>query len=170
MNSKVYKKELRSLMKKAVRIPSRTSRSHRWQEWKESRLRSQEVESQLKRDKLSRHNEINIVMQGSNSARLMVMAQMKDMHKDQFTREERLDYRERLQARTIDSILSFLTFVRSCAPLPEVLAGGEVNIHPSAPSYSRSATLEAIDTLWNSCGVSQYYKELRGNIDQGKDI
>ena len=171
MESQVYQKQLRSLIKKAIRTPNRTTRSNASKDWKDSRLRSEEVESQLKHYQMSRLNEIKILMQGSYCAKLTVLALMKDMHEGRFTREERLDYRKRLQTRTMDSMLSFVTFVQLHFSLPKILAAGkEVDIHPSAPPHLRSASLEAIDTSWKDCNISQQFRESRDNLDHEKDI
>ena len=146
-------------MKRVIRTPSRAVRSDGSKEWKESRLQSEQVDFQLKRDKLSRRNTVNILVQGSNSAKLELIARIKDVHQVQPNLEERLAYRERLQIRTADAIRSFIATVQTNFLLSnDLIASGGVNINTSVPPYLNSAALKVADTLWNDCDISQWYR------------
>ena len=94
MASQVYQKQLRLLMKRTVRAPGRIARSDNGKLWRESRLRSEEIESQLRREKSSRRREFTILMHGPSSSRLTVIALMKAMWEGQPAHEERLNHRE----------------------------------------------------------------------------
>ena len=172
MNTQVYQKQLRSLMKRAVRTPSRVAQSDGLGDWKKGKQRSMEIEMQLKRDEYSRRFNIYLSMQGSNQARLALIMTMMNTEESLLTREERLGYRERLQARMIDTIFSFVTHAESHFPQSNVLAvADEINDDTSASLRPGSAALKAVDTLWKDCNINQSYREWSEDyLDHGKDI
>ncbi|KAK0917813.1 guanine nucleotide-binding protein subunit alpha, partial [Friedmanniomyces endolithicus] len=83
-------------------------------ESKEGKQRNEEIENQLKRDKLSLRNEIKMLLLGAGeSGKSTILKQMKLIHEGGYSRDERESFREIIFSNTVQSMRVILEAMES---------------------------------------------------------
>lgn len=138
------------------------------QEEKESRQRNDEIENQLKRDRLSMRNEVKMLLLGAGeSGKSTILKQMKLIHDGGYSPEERESFKEIIFSNTVQSIRVILEamdnmgiqlknpgnqkHVTTILNLPNQIEGDHL---PSEVSL-------AIKGLWSDQGVLECFKRSR---------
>lgn len=79
-------------------------------ESKEGKARNEEIENQLKRDKMNLRNEIKMLLLGAGeSGKSTILKQMKLIHEGGYSRDERESFREVCHATEIELEVQGLT-------------------------------------------------------------
>nr|GAT55688.1 heterotrimeric G-protein alpha subunit [Mycena chlorophos] len=131
---------------------------------RESKSRSDEIDRQLDEDSKRYKKECKILLLGSGeSGKSTIVKQMKIIHKDGFTPDERLAYRPTVHKNVIDSAQAVALAIRECG-MEEYLAES----HRGAPQRILDAcvdapldagTAEAIAALWRDPVVPRLLDE-----------
>ncbi|TKA51663.1 Guanine nucleotide-binding protein subunit alpha, partial [Friedmanniomyces simplex] len=83
-------------------------------ESKEGKQRNEEIENQLKRDKLNLRNEIKMLLLGvGESGKSTILKQMKLIHEGGYSRDERESFREIIFSNTVQSMRVILEAMES---------------------------------------------------------
>merc|ERR1712093_120399 len=74
-------------------------------EEKEGKARNEEIENQLKRDKMMQRNEIKMLLLGAGeSGKSTILKQMKLIHEGVYSRDERESFKEIIFSNTVQSM------------------------------------------------------------------
>ncbi|KAI7111898.1 hypothetical protein KC324_g14463, partial [Hortaea werneckii] len=83
-------------------------------ESKEGKQRNEEIENQLKRDKMNLRNEIKMLLLGAGeSGKSTILKQMKLIHEGGYSRDERESFREIIFSNTCQSMRVILEAMES---------------------------------------------------------
>ncbi|KAJ5938016.1 hypothetical protein N7454_004358 [Penicillium verhagenii] len=116
---------------------------------KEGKARNEEIENQLKRDKMMQRNEIKMLLLGAGeSGKSTILKQMKLIHEGGYSRDERESFREIIYSNTVQSMRVILEAMESLE-LPLEDARNEYHVG------------NAIGALWRDTGVQECFKRSR---------
>jgi len=154
-------------------------------EEKEGKERNEQIENQLKRDKLSQRNEIKMLLLGeSGSATIVVdvvdklpgagesgkstiLKQMKLIHEGSYSRDERESFKEIIYSNTVQSMRVILEAMESLElPLDDQRTEYHVQTIFMQPAQIEGESLppevgSAISALWKDAGVQECFKRSR---------
>ncbi|KAJ4110422.1 guanine nucleotide-binding protein subunit alpha [Fusarium oxysporum] len=83
-------------------------------EEKEGKARNEEIENQLKRDKMMQRNEIKMLLLGAGeSGKSTILKQMKLIHEGGYSRDERESFKEIIFSNTVQSMRVILEAMES---------------------------------------------------------
>jgi len=152
---------------------------------KEGKVRNEEIENQLKRDKLSQRNEIKMLLLGAEpddyldvsiiwrytgageSGKSTILKQMKLIHEGGYSRDERESFKEIIYSNTVQSMRVILEAMESLElPLDDQRAEYHVQTIFMQPSQIEGDNLPpevgaAIAALWKDPGVQECFKRSR---------
>ncbi|KAJ5985902.1 hypothetical protein N7522_013098 [Penicillium canescens] len=81
---------------------------------KEGKARNEEIENQLKRDKMMQRNEIKMLLLGAGeSGKSTILKQMKLIHEGGYSRDERESFKEIIYSNTVQSMRVILEAMES---------------------------------------------------------
>lgn len=156
-------------------------------EEKEGKQRNEEIENQLKRDKLSQRNEIKMLLLGmvhvtkigwsrpilihnagaGESGKSTILKQMKLIHEGSYSRDERESFKEIIYSNTVQSMRVILEAMESLElPLDDQRTEYHVQTIFMQPAQIEGESLPpevggAIDALWKDAGVQECFKRSR---------
>ncbi|KAL9047546.1 MAG: hypothetical protein Q9206_006682 [Seirophora lacunosa] len=137
-------------------------------EEKEGKQRNEEIENQLKRDKLSQRSEIKMLLLGAGeSGKSTILKQMKLIHEGSYSRDERESFKEIIYSNTVQSMRVILEAMESLElPLDDQRTEYHVQTIFMQPAQIEGDSLppevgNAIDALWKDAGVQQCFKRSR---------
>ncbi|KAJ5351376.1 hypothetical protein N7452_000350 [Penicillium brevicompactum] len=120
---------------------------------KEGKARNEEIENQLKRDKMMQRNEIKMLLLGAGeSGKSTILKQMKLIHEGGYSRDERESFKEIIYSNTVQSMRVILEAMESLE-LPLEDARNEYHHPPEVGN--------AIGALWRDTGVQECFKRSR---------
>ena len=153
---------------------------------KEGKVRNEEIENQLKRDKLSQRNEIKMLLLGKHSllqtsltfqtneflgagesGKSTILKQMKLIHEGGYSRDERESFKEIIYSNTVQSMRVILEAMESLElPLDDQRAEYHVQTIFMQPGQIEGDSLppevgQAIAALWRDVGVQECFKRSR---------
>ncbi|KAJ5228052.1 hypothetical protein N7489_008760 [Penicillium chrysogenum] len=120
---------------------------------KEGKARNEEIENQLKRDKLMQRNEIKMLLLGAGeSGKSTILKQMKLIHEGGYSRDERESFKEIIYSNTVQSMRVIL----------EAMESLELPLEDARHEYHHSPEVgNAIGQLWRDTGVQECFKRSR---------
>lgn len=155
-------------------------------EEKEGKERNEQIENQLKRDKLSQRNEIKMLLLGmtlgstdtrsqfantrtgaGESGKSTILKQMKLIHEGSYSRDERESFKEIIYSNTVQSMRVILEAMESLElPLDDQRTEYHVQTIFMQPAQIEGESLPpevggAIDALWKDAGVQECFKRSR---------
>lgn len=154
-------------------------------EEKEGKERNEQIENQLKRDKLSQRNEIKMLLLGQiggpdeifarantipgagESGKSTILKQMKLIHEGSYSRDERESFKEIIYSNTVQSMRVILEAMESLElPLDDQRTEYHVQTIFMQPAQIEGENLppevgSAIDALWKDAGVQECFKRSR---------
>nr|POE56891.1 guanine nucleotide-binding protein subunit alpha [Quercus suber] len=137
-------------------------------ESKEGKQRNEEIENQLKRDKMNLRNEIKMLLLGAGeSGKSTILKQMKLIHEGGYSRDERESFREIIFSNTVQSMRVILEAMESLElPLDDQRAEYHVQTIFMQPAQIEGDVLppevgQAIKTLWADAGVQAAFQRSR---------
>ncbi|RKF57257.1 Guanine nucleotide-binding protein alpha-1 subunit [Golovinomyces cichoracearum] len=137
-------------------------------EEKEKKARNEEIENQLKRDKLLQRNEIKMLLLGAGeSGKSTILKQMKLIHEGGYSRDERESFKEIIFSNTVQSMRVILEAMESLElPLNEKKAEYHAQTIFIQPAQIEGENLppevgNAIAALWKDPGVQSCFKRSR---------
>ncbi|MCJ1306837.1 guanine nucleotide-binding protein subunit alpha [Agyrium rufum] len=137
-------------------------------EEKEGKQRNEEIDNQLKRDKLSQRNEIKMLLLGAGeSGKSTILKQMKLIHEGSYSRDERESFKEIIYSNTVHSMRVILEAMESLElPLDDQRAEYHVQTIFMQPAQIEGESLppevgNAVDALWRDAGVQECFKRSR---------
>ena len=155
-------------------------------EEKEGRQRNEEIENQLKKDRLSQRNEIKMLLLGmfasaivlesqrliarlgaGESGKSTILKQMKLIHEGSYSRDERDSFKEIIYSNTVQSMRVILEAMESLElPLEDQRAEYHVQTIFMQPAQIEGESLppevgNAIDALWKDAGVQECFSRSR---------
>ena len=155
-------------------------------EEKEGKARNEEIENQLKRDKMLQRNEIKMLLLGSwmrrvqiflrmakprigagESGKSTILKQMKLIHEGGYSRDERESFKEIIFSNTVQSMRVILEAMESLElPLDDQRAEYHVQTIFMQPPQIEGDSLppevgNAIANLWKDAGVQDCFKRSR---------
>ncbi|KAK4546933.1 Glucoamylase 1 precursor (Glucan 1,4-alpha-glucosidase) (1,4-alpha-D-glucan glucohydrolase) [Oleoguttula mirabilis] len=137
-------------------------------ESKEGKQRNEEIENQLKRDKMNLRNEIKMLLLGAGeSGKSTILKQMKLIHEGGYSRDERESFREIIFSNTVQSMRVILEAMESLElPLDDQRAEYHVQTIFMQPAQIEGDVLppevgQAIKTLWQDAGVQAAFQRSR---------
>lgn len=156
-------------------------------EEKEGKARNEEIENQLKRDKLSQRSEIKMLLLGTcasgrrreasfhtdrvqgagESGKSTILKQMKLIHEGSYSRDERESFKEIIYSNTVQSMRVILEAMESLElPLDDQRTEYHVQTIFMQPAQIEGESLppevgNAIDALWKDKGVQDCFKRSR---------
>lgn len=154
-------------------------------EEKEGKQRNEEIENQLKRDKLSQRNEIKMLLLGEvlrpvavagetdvwtgagESGKSTILKQMKLIHEGSYSRDERESFKEIIYSNTVQSMRVILEAMESLElPLDDQRTEYHVQTIFMLPTQIEGESLPpevggAIEALWKDAGVQECFKRSR---------
>jgi guanine nucleotide-binding protein G(i) subunit alpha len=153
---------------------------------KDGKARNEEIENQLKRDKLMQRNEIKMLLLGMRSAKhnsvlwladkykgagesgkSTILKQMKLIHEGGYSRDERESFKEIIYSNTVQSMRVILEAMESLElPLDDQRAEYHVQTIFMQPGqiegdYLPQEVGHAIAALWKDAGVQECFKRSR---------
>ncbi|EEQ88818.1 Glucoamylase 1 precursor (Glucan 1,4-alpha-glucosidase) (1,4-alpha-D-glucan glucohydrolase) [Blastomyces dermatitidis] len=135
---------------------------------KEGKARNEEIENQLKRDKLLQKNEIKMLLLGAGeSGKSTILKQMKLIHEGSYSRDERESFKEIIFSNTVQSMRVILEAMEGLdIPLDDQRAEYHVQTIFIQPAQIEGDSLpadvgNAIDALWNDAGVQECFRRSR---------
>ncbi|KAI1757724.1 guanine nucleotide-binding protein subunit alpha [Xylaria castorea] len=137
-------------------------------EEKEGKARNEEIENQLKRDKMMQRNEIKMLLLGAGeSGKSTILKQMKLIHEGGYSRDERESFKEIIFSNTVQSMRVILEAMESLElPLEDQRMEYHVQTIFMQPAQIEGDVLppevgNAIDALWKDHGVQECFKRSR---------
>ncbi|KAB8304205.1 hypothetical protein EYC80_003623 [Monilinia laxa] len=137
-------------------------------EEKEGKARNEEIENQLKRDKMLQRNEIKMLLLGAGeSGKSTILKQMKLIHEGGYSRDERESFKEIIFSNTVQSMRVILEAMESLElPLDDQRAEYHVQTIFMQPQQIEGDNLppevgSAIAALWKDAGVQDCFKRSR---------
>lgn len=154
-------------------------------EEKEGKARNEEIENQLKRDKMLQRNEIKMLLLGMSisqtlsyvlcsrwtgageSGKSTILKQMKLIHEGGYSRDERESFKEIIFSNTVQSMRVILEAMESLElPLDDQRAEYHVQTIFMQPQQIEGDNLppevgSAIEALWKDAGVQACFKRSR---------
>ncbi|KAH5382105.1 guanine nucleotide-binding protein subunit alpha [Parastagonospora nodorum] len=137
-------------------------------EEKEGKQRNEEIENQLKRDKMMQRNEIKMLLLGAGeSGKSTILKQMKLIHEGGYSRDERESFKEIIFSNTVQSMRVILEAMESLElPLDDQRAEYHVQTIFMQPAQIEGDSLppevgNAISVLWKDAGVQQCFQRSR---------
>ncbi|KAH9814822.1 guanine nucleotide-binding protein subunit alpha [Melampsora americana] len=134
----------------------------------EAKQRNDEIEGQLKRDKMLLRNEIKMLLLGAGeSGKSTILKQMKLIHEGSYTPTERESYKEIVFSNTIQSMAVILDAMKMMQiPLSSIQLEPLAELIGSLPPQIEDSDLDpsavqAIRLLWNDSGVRQCFERSR---------
>ena len=153
---------------------------------KEGKARNEEIENQLKRDKMMQRNEIKMLLLGGccslphtkrhkadtdqgagESGKSTILKQMKLIHEGGYSRDERESFKEIIYSNTVQSMRVILEAMDSLElPLDDQRAEYHVQTIFMQPPQIEGDSLQpevgaAIAALWKDAGVQECFKRSR---------
>ncbi|EFE41228.1 hypothetical protein TRV_04023 [Trichophyton verrucosum HKI 0517] len=146
---------------------------------KERKARNEEIENQLKRDKLMQRNEIKMLLLAADqshnshttgageSGKSTILKQMKLIHEGSYSRDERESFKEIIFSNTVQSMRVILEAMESLElPLDDQRAEYHVHTIFMQPAQIEGDSLPpevgaAIEALWKDAGVQECFKRSR---------
>ncbi|KAL8845059.1 MAG: hypothetical protein Q9176_000731 [Flavoplaca citrina] len=142
-------------------------------EEKEGKARNEEIENQLKRDKMSQRSEIKMLLLGAGeSGKSTILKQMKLIHEGSYSRDERESFKEIIYSNTVQSMRVILEAMESLElPLDDQRTEYHVQTIFMQPAQIEGESLppevgNAIDALWKDAGLRRSYFDSIGRIAQ----
>ncbi|KAI4138110.1 MAG: hypothetical protein L6R35_007166 [Caloplaca aegaea] len=137
-------------------------------EEKEGKQRNEEIENQLKRDRLSQRSEIKMLLLGAGeSGKSTILKQMKLINEGSYSRDERESFKEIIYSNTVQSMRVILEAMESLElPLDDQRTEYHVQTIFMQPAQIEGDSLppevgNAIDALWKDAGVQECFKRSR---------
>ena len=158
-------------------------------EEREGKQRNEEIENQLKKDRMSQRNEIKMLLLGTancfsvaaysvsttadshpgagESGKSTILKQMKLIHEGSYSRDERESFKEIIYSNTVQSMRVILEAMESLElPLDDQRAEYHVQTIFMQPAQIEGESLppevgNAIDALWKDAGVQECFKRSR---------
>ncbi|RUS13582.1 guanine nucleotide-binding protein subunit alpha [Endogone sp. FLAS-F59071] len=137
-------------------------------EEKEGRRKNDEIENQLKRDKLSLKNEVKMLLLGAGeSGKSTILKQMKMIHDSGYSRDERESFREIIFSNTVQSMRVILEAMENMGiPLADSRNRQHVEAILALPSQIEGDNLPhdvavAIRSLWADDNVQVCFSRSR---------
>ncbi|KAI9167459.1 Guanine nucleotide-binding protein alpha subunit [Paramyrothecium foliicola] len=137
-------------------------------EEKEGKARNEEIENQLKRDKMMQRNEIKMLLLGAGeSGKSTILKQMKLIHEGGYSRDERESFKEIIFSNTVQSMRVILEAMDSLElPLEDQRMEYHVQTIFMQPAQIEGDVLppevgSAIEALWKDRGVQECFKRSR---------
>ncbi|KAI0014175.1 guanine nucleotide-binding protein subunit alpha [Xylariaceae sp. FL0662B] len=137
-------------------------------EEKEGKARNEEIENQLKRDKMMQRNEIKMLLLGAGeSGKSTILKQMKLIHEGGYSRDERESFKEIIFSNTVQSMRVILEAMESLElPLEDQRMEYHVQTIFMQPAQIEGDVLppevgNAIEALWKDPGVQACFKRSR---------
>lgn len=154
-------------------------------EEKEGKQRNEEIENQLKRDRLSQRSEIKMLLLGTcalrrqiivnadpfpgagESGKSTILKQMKLINEGSYSRDERESFKEIIYSNTVQSMRVILEAMESLElPLDDQRTEYHVQTIFMQPAQIEGDSLppevgNAIDALWKDAGVQECFKRSR---------
>ncbi|RYP58229.1 hypothetical protein DL770_010475 [Monosporascus sp. CRB-9-2] len=135
---------------------------------KEGKARNEEIENQLKRDKMMQRNEIKMLLLGAGeSGKSTILKQMKIINEGGYSRDERESFKEIIFSNTVQSMRVILEAMESLElPLEDQRMEYHVQTIFMQPAQIEGDVLppevgNAIEALWKDRGVQQCFKRSR---------
>ncbi|OJJ80911.1 guanine nucleotide-binding protein subunit alpha gpaA [Aspergillus glaucus CBS 516.65] len=135
---------------------------------KEGKQRNEEIENQLKRDKMMQRNEIKMLLLGAGeSGKSTILKQMKLIHEGGYSRDERESFKEIIFSNTVQSMRVILEAMESLElPLEDARHEYHVQTVFMQPAQIEGDSLppevgNAIGALWRDSGVQDCFKRSR---------
>lgn len=132
------------------------------------KVRNDEIENQLKRDKMAQRNEIKMLLLGAGeSGKSTILKQMKLIHEGGYSRDERESFKEIIYSNTVQSMRVILEAMESLElPLDDQRAEYHVQTIFMQPPQIEGESLPpdvgaAIKSLWADAGVQECFKRSR---------
>ena len=137
-------------------------------EEKAQRQRNEEIDNQLKRDKMMQRNEIKMLLLGAGeSGKSTILKQMKLIHEGGYSRDERESFKEIIFSNTVQSMRVILEAMESLElPLDDQRAEYHVQTVFMQPAQIEGDSLppdvgNAIAVLWKDVGVQDCFRRSR---------
>ncbi|CAG8556525.1 6515_t:CDS:2 [Paraglomus occultum] len=138
------------------------------QEEKEGRRKNDEIESQLRRDKMLMRNEVKMLLLGAGeSGKSTILKQMKLIHDGGYSHEEKESFKEIIFSNTVQSMRVILEAMETKGiPLRNDSNKNHAAVILNLPSQIEGDHLPpdvsaAIKTLWTDDGVQQCFARSR---------
>ncbi|CAG8484455.1 2880_t:CDS:2 [Ambispora gerdemannii] len=138
------------------------------QEEKEGRRKNDEIENQLRRDRLSMRNEVKMLLLGAGeSGKSTILKQMKLIHDGGYSQEERESFKEIIFSNTVQSMRVILEAMESMGlSLRNESSQKHANVILHLPSQIEGDHLpqdvsNAIKSLWTDRGVQECFSRSR---------
>ncbi|QQK47255.1 Fungal G-protein, alpha subunit [Penicillium digitatum] len=135
---------------------------------KEGKARNEEIENQLKRDKMMQRNEIKMLLLGAGeSGKSTILKQMKLIHEGGYSRDERESFKEIIYSNTVQSMRVILEAMESLElPLEDARHEYHVQTIFMQPAQIEGDSIppevgNAIGQLWRDTGVQECFKRSR---------
>ncbi|KAI9664363.1 MAG: guanine nucleotide-binding protein subunit alpha [Alyxoria varia] len=137
-------------------------------EEKEGKARNEEIERQLRNDRMTQRSEIKMLLLGAGeSGKSTILKQMKLIHEGGYTRDERESFKEIIFSNTVQSMRVILEAMESLElPLDDSRCEYHVQTVFIQPTQIEGDSLPpevgtAISALWNDSGVQQCFQRSR---------
>jgi len=134
----------------------------------EGRKRNDEIENQLKNDRIKLRNEVKMLLLGAGeSGKSTILKQMKLIHDSGYTRDERESYKEIIFSNTIQSMRVILEAMENMGiPLAEPHNARHAHVVLSMPSQIEADSLPlevsaAVRSLWADANVQVTFSRSR---------
>lgn len=135
---------------------------------KEGQLRNDEIEAQLKKDRLAQRNEIKMLLLGAGeSGKSTILKQMKLINLGSYTAEERESYKEIIFSNTLQSMRVILDAMEQLdIPLADAGNARRAELILNLPSQLDTDDLpvhvaDAVKGLWHDAGVQECFGRSR---------
>ena len=134
----------------------------------DGKRRNDEIENQLKRDRMLMRNEVKMLLLGAGeSGKSTILKQMKLIHDNGYSIDERESFREIIFSNTVQSMRVILEAMEAMdIPLQDARNSYQVQVILSLPNQLEGETLPhevsvAIKSLWYDPGVQMCFNRSR---------